>query len=356
MKHPFFWIITAIAILPVLGSGCRSSYAENRSPLLASDTIARDSGVFMKGLSFVGSPDPCAESDFDSVLAVGADWVALMPFAYVDSKQSKLLYKDLKWQWWGESPQGVETCIQMAKTKQVRCMIKPQLWIDHGMFTGIFDQPTDEAWKRIEENYTAYIMQFAELSSKHELPVFCIATELDTWAVKRPEYWRNLIAEIRKVYHGQLVYACNWDAYRRIPFWKELDYVGIDAYFPLSEEAVPSASVLHANWEKLGTELKQFSDSLHKKILFTEWGYQAREFTTRDPWIEDMNMLESEDAQAACYEALLSYCSQQSWWAGGFVWKWFPHNGNEPSQLQERFSPQNRKAWHVLHRHFHNRK
>ncbi|MFM9986529.1 MAG: glycoside hydrolase family 113 [Flavobacteriales bacterium] len=352
MKYSISLFLLQVLVFQGFLSGCHSTMAENRSDQKKPAMSNADTTTFMRGLSFVGSPDPCTEADFDSVLAVGADCISLMPFAYVDSKEAKLSYQNLKWQWWGESPQGVETCIQHAKAKNISCMIKPQLWIDHGMFTGIFDQPTDEAWKKVEENYTSFILQFATLSEKHTLPVFCIATELDTWASKRPDYWRNLIVEIRKVYKGRLVYACNWDAYRRIPFWSELDFVGIDAYFPLSEEMVPTLPVLQQGWEKLNAELSQLADSLDKKILFTEWGYQAREFATRDPWIEDNAIPLSEESQAACYEALLSNCSKQSWWAGGFVWKWFPHNGNEPSQQHERFSPQNRKALQVLEKHF----
>ncbi len=344
----FFWFILS----GMFQTSCQSSFAEGGGAKEHKSTVIQDTTKYMHGLSFVGSPNPCTEADFDSVLAVGANSISLMPFAYVDSKEAKLVYKDLKWQWWGESPAGVEMCIQHAKSRNITCMIKPQLWIDHGMFTGVFDQPSEESWKRVENNYTSFIMQFAELSAKHQLPVFCIATELDTWAVKRPAYWKNLIEEIRKVYKGQLVYACNWDAYRRIPFWKELDMIGIDAYFPLSDEAIPTNENLKKSWEILNSDMAQLSDSLEKKILFTEWGYQAREYTTRDPWVEDNAIPESEEAQAACYDALLSNCRKQSWWAGGFVWKWFPHAGEEPSQHYERFSPQNRKALQVLEKHF----
>lgn len=335
---------------------CQTTRAEGGNTPDMKPANTKDSLGVMRGLSFVGSPNPCTEADFDSVLAVGADCISLMPFAYVDSKEATLAYEGMNWQWWGESQAGVESCIQMAKKRNITCMIKPQIWIDQGMFTGIFDLQTEAEWKKVETHYSAYILRFAEISEKHQLPVFCIATELDTWAVKRPAYWKKLITEVRNVYKGKLVYAANWDAFKRIPFWAELDFIGVDAYFPLSEEAVPTASVLDAGWSVLNKAFAHLSDSLDKKVLFTEWGYQAREFSTRDPWIEDNEITGSEEAQAACYEALLSNCRAQSWWAGGFVWKWFPHNGNEPSQQHERFSPQNRKAWHVLHQHFNKRK
>lgn len=51
--------------------------------------------------------------------------------------------------------------------------------------------------------------------------------------------------DIRKEYPEKLNYTTNWDKYQNVPFWKDVDYIGIDAYFPLSENKTPSVMKLN---------------------------------------------------------------------------------------------------------------
>jgi hypothetical protein len=314
---------------------------------------AKNETELIEGVSFVGSPHPCQFSDFDSVVAVGANYVSLMPFAYGQTAKANLIYGSSSWQqWWGESMAGVDSCISMAAKYNIKAMIKPQLWIDRGTFTGIFKLENEKDWIQFEKQYSAWIVSFAELSEKHKLELFCIATELDTWAEMRPDYWRGLIAEIRKVFHGKLVYACNWGHEKTIPFWADLDFIGVDAYYPLSESQTPTVEELLTAWKKVSADLSALSALHHKKILFTEWGYQCRDYCTKDPWVETEDMNMNFQAQSNCYEALLENCSKEHWFAGGFIWKWFPHNGHEPTFNREKFSPQERPALTILKKYY----
>lgn len=306
-----------------------------------------------KGLSFVGAPEMPQAADMDSVQAMGANALSLMPFAFLNSETPEITYLNGEWQWKGETEAGIERAIQLAQERGIRCMIKPQLWIDHGTFTGYFTMAREEDWIQIEDDYRPFILRFAALSEKYHLPVFCIATELDRWAAERPSFWTQLIQEIRSVYKGQLVYACNWDGAEKITFWSSLDYIGIDAYHPLSREKTPTLAELQAAWDSIDPQFESLYERFKKPILFTEWGYQACDYPTKEPWIEDASIATNEEAQSNCYRALWKHCSQQEWFAGGFVWKWFPHHGGEPSQAYERYSPQGRMAAKTLQELFH---
>jgi hypothetical protein len=66
------------------------------------------------------------------------------------------------------------------------------------------------------------------ISTIRKMELFCFGTELGNAIAKRPQYWSQLIVKIRK-YTGKLTYAANWDDFDKVPFWKELDYIGIDA-------------------------------------------------------------------------------------------------------------------------------
>ncbi len=93
--------------------------------------------------------------------------------------------------------------------------------------------------------------------------------------------WGQLIDEVRAVYSGNLTYAANFDNYHRVGFWDQLDWVGINAYFPLRHEIHPwpagtIAAEMEASWEavfrKMSTRLKNLGVGGHP-VLFTELGY-----------------------------------------------------------------------------------
>jgi hypothetical protein len=62
------------------------------------------------------------------------------------------------------------------------------------------------------------------------MELFCFGTELGIQSQKRLQYWAQLIVKKKNI-KGKLTYAANWDDFDK-PFWNELDYIGIDAYFP----------------------------------------------------------------------------------------------------------------------------
>jgi len=49
----------------------------------------------------------------------------------------------------------------------------------------------------------------------------------------------KLIKKIREVYRGKLTYAAEGINAKNIEFWDALDYIGIDAYFALTDKINP---------------------------------------------------------------------------------------------------------------------
>ena len=65
----------------------------------------------------------------------------------------------------------------------------------------------------------------------------------------REEEWRRIVSEVRRVYSGRLTYAANWDRLDRVPFWDAGDWIGVQAYFPLTDRPDPDRPALTAGWE-----------------------------------------------------------------------------------------------------------
>ncbi|MFZ6051384.1 glycoside hydrolase family 113 [Halocola ammonii] len=305
----------------------------------------------INGVSLVGHPTPVEQSCFDQIEETNANWVALMPYAFVRQNSGDLIYNTDR-QWWGEKAEGVQKCVEMAKSNNMKVMIKPHLWIGHGAYTGDLEFETEEDWITWESNYREYILLYARMSEEYQLDLFCIGTELETFVTERLEFWSALIRDVRQVFSGKLVYAANWDEYQRFPFWKELDYIGVDAYFPLDENQTPITSDIIKSWQPHYQELKAFSMSKSLQVLFTEFGYRSVDFTTRRPWESHRNESLNLEAQTNALDAIFNVFWPEHWFAGGFLWKWHAEDEKIDPNQNNRFTPQNKPAEEVVRKWF----
>lgn len=105
--------------------------------------------------------------------------------------------------------------------------------------------------------------------------------------------WRELIGRTREVYSGALTYAANFDQYRDVGFWEELDLIGINAYFPLRERDLPvevtggRVDLFASRWSTILQEIDGFRRQQGipgHRVLFTELGYVRRANCTIQPW------------------------------------------------------------------------
>ena len=142
-------------------------------------------------------------------------------------------------QWWGERTEGTIKLIEYAKQENLCVMLKPHIWVLGQGWCGEFNLDTEEEWKVWENNYRSYILHFAMIADSFDVEMICIGTEYRIPARERPEYWKQLIREIKEVYKGEITYAANWDNYENISWWNQLDYIGIDAYFPIVNSQNP---------------------------------------------------------------------------------------------------------------------
>ena len=130
-----------------------------------------------------------------------------------------------------------------------------------------------------------------------------------------------------------------------IPFWHLMDYIGIDAYFPLSNAKTPSVGELLFAWEGPKHRLKVLSDSVGKKLIFTEMGYRSINHTAWKQW-EFENAPDHENvnlkAQENGYSAIFKCFWDQQWFAGGFLWKWKIPDDKAGGIKRSDYSPQNK--------------
>jgi len=298
----------------------------------------------------VAPPKPFQKNPFVDIKNTNANWVAIIPFAFSEKGSPEIHFEELEWQWWGEQPDGIRESIRLAKESGFHIMLKPQVWM-HNDWVGNVDYHSEVEWKKWETNYRKYLIQNVHMAIEMNVDLLCIATEYNIAVIKRAEFFRSLISEIRKIYKGKLCYSANWDHYSEIKIWDELDYIGINAYFPLNKDITPDTKHLKQAWQQIIPEMKSFSVLMNKKVLFTEFGYLSVDGCTGKSWeIEKQidNYSINEIAQANAYEGMFSSLWNETWWAGGFVWKWFPNGEGHEGYPEKDYTPQGKEAEIIL--------
>ncbi len=301
----------------------------------------------INGVSWVAPPQPVSDTAMTQLHTINANWVCLMPFAFASPSVPELHYSYDR-QWWGERPDGILSCIAMAKKAGFNVLLKPQVWLKKGAYTGHFSLQTEAEWQQWEADYQNYIVNFAHMADSTGVEMLCIGTEWHTFFKERPQFWKKLIEQVRACYKGQLTYAANWDAYPEFPHWALLDYVGIDAYFPLSTEKTPSPDSLRHHWQRWKEQMKAVSEQSGKPVLFTEYGYRSIDSPTAKPWESYTEVAYNGDAQAAALEGFYQNLWNEPWVAGGFLWKWFPVKHPRMGAENTRFTPQGKPAEKVV--------
>ncbi|WGK65403.1 glycoside hydrolase family 113 [Croceiramulus getboli] len=307
----------------------------------------------IKGVSFVASRDSVTVRQIEPVVELGANYASVMPYGFIRGTTTPEIIYNTGRQWYGETPAGTKHYIATLQSKQIQIMMKPHLWIGRGVFTGEFAPETEADWQTFENSYRSYVLEYARLAEETQSEILCIATELEAFTQQRPKFWRELIKEIRTIYSGALTYAANWDEYQRVSFWEEMDFIGVDAYFPVCTLETPSVATARAGWQPWKQELAAFAKAKNKPILFTEYGYRSVNYAGKEPWKADRDMDKVNlEAQNNTLTALYEELWQEPWFAGGFLWKWFINHDEVGGQENAFFTPQNKPAQKIITRYY----
>src|SRR2546421_4671201 len=142
-------------------------------------------------------------------------------------------------------------------------------------------QPTDpNAWF---SSYTATIGHYASLAQANHVEMFDIGTELGSL---QPDtaHWRGVIAAVRQLYSGELTYSANWTA-PSPAFGSALDFLGVDAFFPLDAPSGASQAQLLRAWQAKLSLIEQAAKAAGKPVVVTEIGTTSENDSFQHPWI-----------------------------------------------------------------------
>jgi hypothetical protein len=308
-------------------------------------------GQKFTGVSLEAPPKAIGPNDLNSIVQLNAKWVGIIPFGFLDKGKTTIRY-DFEHQWWGERKKGIVRSIQIAKSKKLKVMLKPQLWIKDQFVGDIDFTDSPKKWTLLEKNYTTFLLDFARIADSLDVDLLSIGCEFKKWVIKRPIFWNKLIVKIKSVYKGELTYSANWDNFEQVKFWSKLDYIGVDSYFPLSELKTPGIKVMNDKWRRIKPSLKKISNKHNRKVLFTEYGFRSVDSNVKETWDSEKPGAVNQIAQKNAYEAMFSSIWKEDWFAGGFLWKWKADHVKAGGKTDNRFTPQNKLAEAVIRTNF----
>ena len=116
------------------------------------------------------------------------------------------------------------------------------------------------------KSYTAfnndpYSWQIVHQDGRCELLIIC-------WRKGQRSYVHNHDGQLAvlKIYSGKLVYSANWgEEFEQLSFWNELDFIGIDCYYPLGKDPSADKTVLKAKFEEVLATIERVHQHNDKK-------------------------------------------------------------------------------------------
>lgn len=353
-SRPTRW---AVALLAVLAGSPAWAQPRITAPATLPFELSSLGGAAIRGVTIGpiesalhperGYGSPTFERGLDEAVRLGATWISLTPFGRVWDLKSTGIDKTFE-RPFAENQRDLGRAVRQAHARGLRVLLVPHLWVETGGWRAEIDPGTDEGWRRFAESYRSYVMSWTRLAESARVDMLAVGVELRSWlTTTRAPSFMPILREIRGTYSGLLTYAANWDDVDETVILGELDVIGINAFYPLTDRSNASDSDLERGGLEVSQKVKALAERWHKPVMFNEFGYTARTDPALRPWEWPDHMKEvvvDARAQAAAYRGLLAGMMQTRELVGAFVWRLYSDPNDLSQEAEWGFSPRGRAA------------
>jgi hypothetical protein len=309
MKHPPPWRNAPpvlLIMLCVLARPCASAEAVPAQRLDGFNVIEAAGHPF-------GSAS--AKLALTNARHLGAGAIAIIPFLWQPNPASPSVRR-------GDDMAAIElrAAIRDAHALGLAAIVKPHVWVPEG-WAGAIAMNSESAWQDWFANYRRALGPIARIAEEEKAEALVIGTELSQ-TTQQPQ-WNALIAETRRVYSGRLFYvAHNVEEAETVPFWDELDAIGVTLYPPLGAD--DDGDGRRNTMRAVAARLDALAARTRKSILVAEIGLRSAAGAAAKPW-------ESAEERASAPEPALQAQVLADWLAildrpsiqGVLIWRWF---------------------------------
>lgn len=254
------------------------------------------------------------------------------------------------------SDRDIMDAVARAHSKGVKVCLKPMVNCRDGVWRAYINfadsdfSGKDPYWDKWFKSYGDFMKYYAELAEETGCEMLCIGCEM-CGTERKEKHWRNLIAELRTVYNGELIYNTNHGHEDDVKWFDAVDYVGTSAYFPVADGGGATVEMMKERWSRIRDELYPVYEKWQKKIVFIEIGCRSANGCAAMPWdFSHKDLPHDEDEQANFYDSCLATFADQPWFGGIFWWDWstYIYETKEEAAQENGFNIHLKKAEEVL--------
>ncbi|HEY6081768.1 MAG TPA: hypothetical protein VIW29_23290, partial [Polyangiaceae bacterium] len=294
-----------------------------------------------------GYGSPAFERGLDEAVRLGATWISLTPFGRAWDGSASGVSPTFELDF-AENKAAIARAVRQAHARGLKVLLVPHLWVESGEWRAEIDPGTDEGWRRFAESYRAFLLAWAKVATRSSVDMLAVGVELRSWlTTTRAPSFQPILRDVRATYPGLLTYAANWDDVEQTVVLGELDVIGINAFYPLTDQAGASDAQLVSGGLEVAKKVKALAELWRKPIIFNEFGYTARTDPALRPWEWPDHMQSvriDAAAQAAAYRGLLAGMLQSPELQGGFLWRLYSDPDDLSQEAEWGFSPRGRAA------------
>ena len=328
-----------------LRTATTSATATNKLPYLKGFNFAHEGYRIYNGYG-----SQLAKESLQRLEEIGSNAIAIVPYSFMRNPK-RPDYIPIAQSTGGENDQAVLFSHYEAKKMGMATMLKPQIWVGSS-WPGEIEMKTEKEWATFFENYYRWTRHYALLAEINELDSYCIGVEFAKATLAKEKEWRWLIKKLRGIYSGQLTYAANWgEEFENLKFWDELDFIGLNCYYPLSKSDNPSKRELTNAFDKVMAKAVAVCKKYKKQLVFTEIGFRSVEGPWKNPHAKEDGRAFNDAHQQLCYEVVLKGIQNKKWCNGILWWKW-PSYMTYRGHQNTGFSPNLKQTENVIHKYF----
>ena len=327
-------------------------------PVISKEERRNSDVTYLKGFNFAhegyrvfnGYGSDLAKQSLVRLTEIGSNAVAIVPYSFMRNP-NKPAPIPIHQGAGGENDQAVLFAHFEAQKLGMHTMLKPQIWLGRS-WPGDVEMKNEQDWAAFFDYYYRWTRHYALLAEINDFDSYCIGVEFAKATLAREQEWRSLIRKLKGIYSGYMTYAANWGKeFENLSFWDELDFIGLNCYYPLSKSDNPSKAELKNSFNKTLQKAEAVCKKYNKTLVFTEIGFRSVTAPWKNPHSDSDGRAFNDTHQKLCYEVVFEGIEDKDWCGGTLWWKW-------PSYMTHRgknhvgFAPNKKQTEKVIENFF----